>query len=118
LAIAVHRHVTSPSNKYPCLAVSPIDPVINASLHNVYNRTFIQRGIDQGAMYLRMFRKAGQTRRFTITDAGNLGWEVREEQDSQIVWSIRYTDWHRVERARMTFAREAAALASAGWQES
>jgi hypothetical protein len=69
-------------------------------------------------MYLRMFKKAGQTRRFTITDAGNLGWEVREEQDSQIVWSIRYTDWHRVERARMTFAREAAALASAGWLES
>ena len=46
------------------------------------------------------------------------GWEVREEQDSQIVWSIRYTDWHRVERARMTFAREAATLASAGWKES
>lgn len=69
-------------------------------------------------MYLRMFKKAGQTRRFTITDADNSGWEVRDEQDSQVVWSIRYTDWHRVERARMTFAREAAALANAGWKES
>ena len=69
-------------------------------------------------MYRRMFQKAGRTRRFTITDAGTLGWEVSKEQDSQIVWSVRYTDWHRVERARMTFALEAATLASAGWKES
>ena len=69
-------------------------------------------------MYRRMFQKAGRTKRFTITDADSLGWEVREEQDSRVVWSIRYTDWHRVERARMTFALEAAALASAGWTES
>ena len=69
-------------------------------------------------MYRRSFQKAGQTRRFSISEASGLGWEVREEQDSQIVWSIRYTDWHRVERARMTFAREAASLASAGWKES
>jgi hypothetical protein len=65
-----------------------------------------------------MFQKAGQTKRFTITEASSMGWEVREEQDSQVVWSIHYTDWHRVERARMTFAREAASLASAGWKES
>jgi len=69
-------------------------------------------------MYHRMFQKAGQTKRFSITVAGNFGWEVREEQDSQVVWSTRYTDWHRVERARMTFAREADSLASAGWKES
>ena len=69
-------------------------------------------------MYARIFQKQGQTRRFTITDAGNAGWEVRKEQDSRVVWSVRYTDWHRVERARMTFAREADSLASAGWKES
>jgi hypothetical protein len=69
-------------------------------------------------MYHRTFKKAGQTKRFSITDEGTLGWEVREEQDSQIVWRTRYNDWHRVERARMTFAREAASLASAGWKES
>jgi len=68
-------------------------------------------------MYARMFKKAGQTRRFTITDAGKSGWEVREEQDSQVVRTTRYTDWHRVERARMTFAIEAATLTSAGWKE-
>ena len=69
-------------------------------------------------MYLRMFQRAGQTKRFTISDADSSGWEVREEEDSQILRSIRYTDWHRVERARMSFAREAASLADAGWKES
>jgi len=69
-------------------------------------------------MYARKFEKAGQTRRFTITSAGAEGWEVREEEDSRVVRSARYTDWHRVERARMTFAKEAATLESAGWKES
>jgi len=69
-------------------------------------------------MYARKFEKAGQTRRFTITSAGAEGWEVREEEDSRVVRSARYTDWHRVERARMTFAQEAATLESAGWKES
>jgi hypothetical protein len=69
-------------------------------------------------MYRRVFQKAGQTKRFTISDAGTQGWEVREEQNSQVVWSTRYSDWHRVERARMVFAREAALLANSGWKES
>jgi hypothetical protein len=69
-------------------------------------------------MYLRLFRRADQTHAFTITDAGLAGWEVREEQDSQIVRSIRYTDWHRVERARMNFARTAETLEMSGWVEA
>jgi len=69
-------------------------------------------------MYARMFQKADQTRRFTISNSGTAGWEVREEENSRVVWSACYTDWHRVERARMTFARQAAALADTGWRES
>ena len=69
-------------------------------------------------MYARIFKKAGEERRFTITNAGELGWEVREEQGSRIVWRRRYTDWHRVERARMSFATQALALTSEGWKES
>jgi hypothetical protein len=69
-------------------------------------------------MYARIFRKADQTRRFTITDAGGSGWEVREEQDSRVIRSKRYTDWHRVERARMAFATLAASLEDSGWRES
>lgn len=69
-------------------------------------------------MYARVFEKAGLIRRFIITTAGNAGWEVREERNSLVVRQARYTDWHRVERARMAFAHEAATLASSGWKES
>jgi hypothetical protein len=69
-------------------------------------------------MYTRHFRKATHTRKFSITTAGASGWEVREEQDSRIVRWVRYSDWHRVERARAAFALEAAILEESGWNES
>ena len=69
-------------------------------------------------MYARTFRKADEIRRFTITEAGSAGWEVREEQDSQVLSCIRYTDWHRLERARTNFARAAELLALSGWTEA
>src|ERR1039457_5903297 len=34
------------------------------------------------------------------------GGEVREEQDSALVRSTHYTDWHRVERAMLAFELE------------
>jgi len=69
-------------------------------------------------MYKRTFRKADQTHRFVITNTDGSGWEVREEQDSQVIWRVRYTDWHRVERARMNFAVHAINLELSGWKES
>jgi hypothetical protein len=69
-------------------------------------------------MYARILRKADHIRRFTIHRAGATGWEVREEQDSDIIRTSCYTDWHRVERARMVFARQVALLEDAGWTES
>ena len=69
-------------------------------------------------MYKRTFRKADQTHRFVITNTDGSGWEVREEQDSQVIWRVRYTDWHRVERARMNFAAHALSLEMSGWKES
>ena len=69
-------------------------------------------------MYKRTFRKANQTHRFVITNTGGSGWEVREEQNSRVISSVRYTDWHRVERARMAFANQALNLQLSGWQES
>lgn len=68
-------------------------------------------------MYARLFTKADETRRFLITSAGASGWEVIEEQDSRVVWQVRYTDWHRVERAKQNFARVAETLAHTGWVE-
>ena len=48
--------------------------------------------------------EAGHTHRFTITRS-DVGWQVREECDSEIVKVTRYTDWHRVERAMDAFER-------------
>jgi hypothetical protein len=66
-------------------------------------------------MYARTVRKDDQTRRFTISDAGTTGWEVREEEDDQLLRRVVYHDWHRVERARMAFA---AAMLAAGWVDA
>ena len=68
-------------------------------------------------MYARTLRNATHTRRFTIDQIQPGGWEVREEQDSQVVRLTRYTDWHRVERARRAFARQADLLEDAGWSD-
>jgi hypothetical protein len=69
-------------------------------------------------MYTRRLQKATHTRKFTITTAGASGWEVRDEQDSRVIRWVRYSDWHRVERARMAFALEAALLEESGWDEA
>jgi len=69
-------------------------------------------------MYARNFRRAAHTKRFSITDTGSSGWEVREEQNSLVVRIVRYDDWHRVERALLHFAREAVSLRESGWIEA
>ena len=69
-------------------------------------------------MFAKELRQAGHTKRFSISDAGSAGWEVRVEQDSEVVRQVYYTDWHRVERARMNFAREVQELRQAGWRET
>ena len=67
-------------------------------------------------MFAKELTQAGHTRRFSVTEAGGLGWEVREEQDSQLVRQVRYTDWHRVERALTVITRQVRALEQAGWE--
>ena len=69
-------------------------------------------------MYTRLLQKAAHTRKFTISSAGESGWEVRDERDSHVIRWVRYHDWHRVERARMSFALEAARLEESGWNEA
>jgi hypothetical protein len=68
------------------------------------------------AMFDQSISQGGHTRRFRIREADSLGWEVSEEQDSQIVRNIVYDDWHRVERARLVFRAEIALLEKSGWQ--
>ena len=69
-------------------------------------------------MYARSFRKAEEIRKFTIRDDGTRGWEVLDERGATVLKSVRYDDWHRVERAKAAFAVEAATLREAGWVES
>jgi hypothetical protein len=61
-------------------------------------------------MYTRLLRKSVHTKKFTISHDQQEGWEVAEEEDSRLVLSVRYKDWHRVERAMQTFANKAKSL--------
>lgn len=69
-------------------------------------------------MFERELFQAGHTRRFTVTEARPLGWEVRVEEDSQVVHSVRYSDWHRVERAMALLAQQIVELERNGWRGS
>lgn len=69
-------------------------------------------------MYARVFEKAGEVHRFSITVVDASGWEIRREVGNRVIARTRYTDWHKVERARLLFSREAADLADTGWTEA
>jgi hypothetical protein len=69
-------------------------------------------------MFAKELTQAGHTRRFTISDAGHQGWEVREEQDSHVVRRVCYTDWHRVERAVLVMSLQVSELEENGWRET
>lgn len=56
----------------------------------------------------RHFSAFGHHRRLVVFDTGSQGWEVREEHDSRVVRLVRYTDWHRVERALAAFETDVA----------
>jgi hypothetical protein len=67
-------------------------------------------------MYTRLLRKSVHTKKFTISH-DQQGWEISEEEDSRLVLSVRYKDWHRVERAMQTFADKAKSLRQRGWAD-
>jgi hypothetical protein len=69
-------------------------------------------------MYLRIFRHGTHIRQFTISTSTPSGWGVKDEQDGRILRNHMYSDWHRVERAKLTFAIEATRLLDEGWIQS
>ena len=69
-------------------------------------------------MFAKELRHAGHTKRFTVSEAGTEGWEVRVEQDSQVVRRVCYTDWHRVERAVLMLSLQVSELENSGWRVS
>jgi len=68
-------------------------------------------------IFAKRFRSQDHTRSFVVGPADERGWEVREEQDDEIVKRTWLHDWHRVENAMMRFALEAMQLQRAGWVE-
>jgi hypothetical protein len=66
--------------------------------------------------FAKSIKKADHVRHYSIRPT-NTGWEVREEQDSQVVRQACYQDWHRVEHARRAFVLELSNLREEGWQE-
>jgi hypothetical protein len=68
-------------------------------------------------MYTRLLRKSEHTKKFSINRHQHEGWEVSEEEDSRVVLSVRYRDWHRVERAMQMFADKATSLRQRGWAD-
>jgi len=69
-------------------------------------------------MYARTFRYGTHVRQFTVSSSMLSGWEVKDEQDVRVLRRHTYNDWHRVERAMLTFAVEATRLLGEGWTES
>jgi hypothetical protein len=67
-------------------------------------------------MFTKQLRNAQHTRRYTIASTEH-GWEIRKEQDSQVVKRVEYHDWHRLERARRSMTLELDELQHAGWRE-
>jgi hypothetical protein len=66
-------------------------------------------------MFAKELCREGHTRKFSIRDMGAAGWEVRDEQDDRVLKAVRYTDWHRVERAMSMFNIQIDELEGAGW---
>ena len=68
-------------------------------------------------IFSKLLQSENHTRTFMVADAGERGWEVREEEDSRLVRSTRLHDWHHVENAIMRFAIEVTHLRQTGWTE-
>jgi hypothetical protein len=65
-------------------------------------------------MFTRELIQGGHVRRFTIRESAH-GWEVREEQDRRVIRHVEYQDWHRVERALVSFRQQVLELEQNGW---
>ena len=67
-------------------------------------------------MFSKELTLGNHTRRFMVNAMRSTGWEVRVEQDRDVVRETRYFDWHRVERAISAIEREVAKLEAQGWR--
>jgi hypothetical protein len=73
--------------------------------------------VEDEMIFLKQLRSQDHTRAFVVGHADEHGWEIREEEDNQVVRRTWLHDWHRVENAILRFMAEAVQLRSAGWVE-
>jgi hypothetical protein len=66
-------------------------------------------------VFSKRLRSRDHLKAFVVDEADDRGWEVREEEDHQVVKRTRMHDWHRVENAMMRFGLQATQLQRAGW---
>ena len=67
-------------------------------------------------MFSKTLIQAGHVRRFVVSARPASGWEVRIEQDREVVRQAAYRDWHRLERAIGAIEREVGELVAQGWE--
>jgi hypothetical protein len=63
------------------------------------------------------FRSDEHTRAFVVAEADERGWEVREEEDNEVIKRAWLHDWKRVESTMLRFAIRAMQMQSSGWTE-
>jgi hypothetical protein len=66
-------------------------------------------------MFAVNLHRAEHTKRYSISQLDESGWEVRLEEDRELKHRVYYHDWHRVERAMAVFRLEVSELTAEGW---
>ena len=69
-------------------------------------------------MFSCSLRNATSTRRYSIGQLSDAGWEVTLEREGEPTHHVWYHDWHRVERALAMFRLEVSELTARGWQQT
>jgi hypothetical protein len=67
-------------------------------------------------MFSIVLRNDAFTRRYSISQHSESGWEVVLEREGQQPHHVFYQDWHRVERTLAMFRLEVSELTARGWQ--
>ena len=55
------------------------------------------------------------TRKYRVTPSHTSGWELTLTEDTKPTRQLHYDDWHRVERALLTWQLEIEELTGKGW---
>ena len=67
-------------------------------------------------MFSIALRHDEHTRKYRVTASQLSGWELTLTEDTKPTRQIHYDDWHRVERALLTWQLEIEELTGKGWQ--